>query len=310
MTSCRPCQVIDCNAGDPYSLYSLQAEFFPFVMNCPPGYNCQSGGGYFITLKACDGAIVTRYIPPGSSQADYLAILADAQAELAGKQPFCNPDPFLDPCPTLYWNQPQTCCVSCPDGFPFCYTVPAGRFASCTLSDANASAYADACAKAQATRMCLSPGYLTCCAGVAFSSTIHISGGTGPFSWSIMGAMPAGTSAAFLGRNATITGTLAVSSVYTFTLVVIDQGSGAMVSKTFGIYAIAITPATIPDATLGVVYSQQLGVSAQPAGTTAAFAVSAGSLPTGITLTSSGLISGTPTAGLPASFTIGVTITP
>jgi hypothetical protein len=66
--------------------------------------------------------------------------------------------------------------------------------------------------------------------------------------------------------------------------------------------AITINPATLPNGTTGVPYSQQLTGS----GGTApyVFTVVAGTLPAGLTMTPGGLISGTPTAPGSASFTI------
>src|SRR5262249_5058322 len=67
---------------------------------------------------------------------------------------------------------------------------------------------------------------------------------------------------------------------------------------------ITLSPATLPGANLGTTYSQT--ITASPAGAYT-FALTAGALPAGLTLTSLGLLSGTPTASV--NFTFPVTAT-
>lgn len=68
---------------------------------------------------------------------------------------------------------------------------------------------------------------------------------------------------------------------------------------------IAVGPATLPVGTYGVAYSQALSAS----GGTApyAYAITAGALPTGLTLTPAGVLVGTPTTTGPFTFTVTVT---
>ncbi len=69
--------------------------------------------------------------------------------------------------------------------------------------------------------------------------------------------------------------------------------------------AIVLSPATLPPATLGTAYSTQLSAS----GGTApySYAITSGALPAGLSLSSSGLLSGTPTAVENAGFTVTAT---
>ncbi|MEO6154476.1 MAG: autotransporter domain-containing protein, partial [Thermomonas sp.] len=68
---------------------------------------------------------------------------------------------------------------------------------------------------------------------------------------------------------------------------------------------LTLSPTTLPGGTLGVAYSQTITASG---GTTPySFAVTAGSLPTGLVLTSAGVLSGTPTASGTYAFTITAT---
>ncbi|MDA4834875.1 Ig domain-containing protein, partial [Enterobacter hormaechei] len=69
--------------------------------------------------------------------------------------------------------------------------------------------------------------------------------------------------------------------------------------------ALTLSPATLPTATPGAAYSQTLAAGGGTAPYT--YAVSAGSLPAGLTLSSTGTLAGTPTAG--GSFTFTLTAT-
>ena len=68
---------------------------------------------------------------------------------------------------------------------------------------------------------------------------------------------------------------------------------------------LTISPATLPNATAGTAYSQQLSTTGGTG--TANYAIDAGALPGGISLSPTGLISGTPTSTGVASFTVSAT---
>jgi uncharacterized repeat protein (TIGR03803 family) len=70
---------------------------------------------------------------------------------------------------------------------------------------------------------------------------------------------------------------------------------------------VALLPQTLPAATVGAGYNQALTAVGGTAPYT--FAVTAGSLPGGLTLSTAGVLSGTPTAAGPASFTVTATDT-
>jgi hypothetical protein len=83
-------------------------------------------------------------------------------------------------------------------------------------------------------------------------------------------------------------------------------------SPTGGVYEwqvgpITLNPATLPAETVGASYSQTLTASGGTAPYT--FAVTAGSLPKGLTLSAGGVLSGTPTAAGTSSFTVTATDT-
>jgi|GEM_PF-2347922 len=77
------------------------------------------------------------------------------------------------------------------------------------------------------------------------------------------------------------------------------------VSVQFQAPTLAITPNSLPQGTQGTAYSQALSASGGTAPYT--FAITAGSLPAGLTLSSSGTIAGTPTANGTFNFTVTAT---
>ena len=69
---------------------------------------------------------------------------------------------------------------------------------------------------------------------------------------------------------------------------------------------ITISPTTLPVATVGVVYSQQLTASG---GSGSGYSFAATGLPAGLSLTTLGLLSGTPTTAIGSPFVVDVTVT-
>ena len=140
-----------------------------------------------------------------------------------------------------------------------------------------------------------------------FSQTIAGTGGTGAYAWTVSsGALPTG-----LSLNSTtgqISGTPSANATYTFDITLTDS-VGAVVTKTFTNVinaAIGMTPASLPATTQNVAYSQTLSTTGGTGAIT--YSISAGSLPTGLTINSAtGSITGTPTAA--ASYTFDVTAT-
>ena len=132
------------------------------------------------------------------------------------------------------------------------------------------------------------------------SVSLSATGGTAPYTYSIIsGALPAGlsmTSAGVISGNTT-----AVAGTYSFTVQATDATSclgTKAYSLTVNCPTISIAPATLPNGTQYTAYSQAL--SATTAGTgvpaqTYTWSVSTGTLPTGLTLSSAGLLSGTVT---------------
>jgi CSLREA domain-containing protein len=142
--------------------------------------------------------------------------------------------------------------------------------------------------------------------GVAYSQTLNANGGMAPYTYSISaGALPAG-----LTLNSTtgvISGTATAAATFNFTVTAKDSNNftaAQAYSFTIAAPTITLTPTTLLLPTVGVAYSQTLNASG---GTSPySYSISAGALPTGLTLSSTtGVISGTAAAA--ATFNFAVT---
>ncbi|MBS1829070.1 MAG: putative Ig domain-containing protein [Acidobacteria bacterium] len=149
-------------------------------------------------------------------------------------------------------------------------------------------------------------------AGQAYSQQVTATGGAGPYTYSATG-LPANltinTSTGLISGTPTSAGTttgivvtvgdsstpqFVTSRTYSLT---VNAGSGPTIS----------TSSPLPQATLGRAYSQQLAATGGTGTITYAPAPGSGAFPNGIGLSSSGLISGTPTGATAASFTVRAT---
>jgi hypothetical protein len=146
--------------------------------------------------------------------------------------------------------------------------------------------------------------------GVAYSATLAYTGGTAPVTFS--GTLPAGLT---LSPTGVISGTPTSFGTFNFTVSLKDSASSPMTvtqvyTLTINPKPPAVTTTSLPNATSGSAYSQQLTYTGG-SGATPSFAIASGSLPPGLTLSASGLIAGSPTnaaAGTTYSFSVTVTV--
>jgi large repetitive protein len=165
----------------------------------------------------------------------------------------------------------------------------------------------------QATSITISAGVSTtfsappaAVVGVPYTDTLTATGGTTPYTWSVnAGTLPPGLT---LSSAGVLSGTPTTTGSYPFTVNVIDKNNGiATASITLVVGAgLALTFGTPPGGQVGVAYTDTLTATGGTLPYT--WSVSAGTLPAGITLNAStGVLSGTPTAGGTSNFTVKVT---
>jgi len=137
--------------------------------------------------------------------------------------------------------------------------------------------------------------------GVPYSFNFQSNGGITPISWTLAtGHLPAGL---ILNSNGTLSGTPTTTGSFTFTIQAGDASSPSqtiainVAIKSASLLVITSAGGALPDAIAGKPYS----ISLQAMGGTAPFAwiVTGGQLPAGLTLSNTGVLSGTPTVANP-----------
>ncbi|MEQ1513154.1 MAG: putative Ig domain-containing protein, partial [Lysobacteraceae bacterium] len=146
--------------------------------------------------------------------------------------------------------------------------------------------------------------------GVAYSQTFTTSNGIAPYTYAVSaGALPAGLS--FNTGTGALTGIPTAVGAFTFSIRATDSttGTAATVTNAYTLAisapTITINPATLPNSVQQLPYTQALAATGGTAPYT--FAVTAGALPAGVTLSTAGSLSGTPTVSGLFNFTIRAT---
>lgn len=293
--------VINCRNPDDLQRYSLESGLFftsiryGFVLDCPPGYTC--AGGYYPR---------TIVIPPG-----------DATITV--------PDDIVNDDGTINspFSQSLTCCNE-----SITIEAPTGTTLTALTSLISDAFYRCAAAKAACqnltspapgvpapqigvNRLRLAGLSLKACLSTAYSSNILAQNATGRVAWKLVaGGLPPGLiledkSVATVEQSQSlgISGTPAIAGNYDFTITASDS-LGFSLTKTFTIAVLGITNSPSA-ATVGTPYSFQFTAD----GGTGPYTFSAlpGVLPDGLTLSDSGLLSGTPENGDQTIFTVTVT---
>ena len=142
--------------------------------------------------------------------------------------------------------------------------------------------------------------------GTPYTNTIGVTGGTAPYSCSIVGgALPSGLS---LGAGCLVSGTPTTPGTSSISVRATDSANNTT-TGTVGITINATTPTlttgTLPTGTAGTPYSGTIGVTGGTAPYTCT--INAGTLPAGLTLGAGCVVSGTPTTPGTSTVTVGVT---
>ena len=141
----------------------------------------------------------------------------------------------------------------------------------------------------------------------AYTATLGASGGTGTYTWSVAsGALPDGLS---LSSAGVISGTPTAAGTFAFTVKVSDgkttltQGLSIVIVEAAPV-TLAITTASLPGGTVNQTYEETLEAVGGTENYT--WSLVSGNLSAGLSLSSDGVISGTPTAEGTSNFTVQV----
>jgi hypothetical protein len=138
----------------------------------------------------------------------------------------------------------------------------------------------------------------------AYTATLQSSGGVGTVTWTVSsGSLPAGLA---MSNSGAISGTPTTAGTSSFTVQAKDSGTpqqSVQQALSIAVYAgLTISTTSLPNGTVNSAYSAALK---SVGGTgTITWSISQGSLPTGLSLSASGTISGTPTAAGTSNFTV------
>lgn len=273
----RPCpDALDCPPDQPLDNFSSEGDDTLDFISTQYGYINPQDRLWDKTL--CNVTFVSTI-----SQAD-----ADQQATADALN--------CQPCPACtFSNTAQTVCVVCPDGnSQSCYTVAAGLFSGfLNQESADSAAHNFALTQVQTNVFCMSSIEACGCVGGPYSSQMTTSV---PCIWTLDGgSMPPGillAAPAGFSTSATITGIPVATGEFTFRIRAAAQ-NGTVSLRTYTISVIQITTTQLPSFSVGVPYSFQL--QATGGSGNYLWRIVSGSLPNGLTLSNTGLISGIPT---------------
>jgi Putative Ig domain/Putative binding domain, N-terminal len=139
--------------------------------------------------------------------------------------------------------------------------------------------------------------------GEPYSHTLIPFGGSGNYSWRLNNLLPSGL--ALDSSSGQISGTPAVGGTFSPSVTLTDLVTSANITQSFTLTVNPFrfdTSPILPQATIGVLYNQT--ISAPGCGTGCSFV---GSAPAGLTISSSGSLSGTPNSATSSFFTVTAT---
>ena len=324
-----PCPTkIDCQPCNDFPIINVSAETpdvdrfisrFSFLSVPPirqyPDFDMEPGAAGIFLQVGC-----MRWCWSTISQAD-ADLCAARQALECALDPLVPglpppPSPLVPNRIALYFNQAVTGTYRCPDGNLFSYTLGANQIAALTQGQANAIAFAVAVSRARSRHVCISNLDEPICEGSFYTKQIVASGpnvAVFPATdfWQFIGGTLPPDMTIDSGSSSdgiTFSGVATTIGQYNFTIRVTDR-LGDFMQKVFTVKVVGINETSPLDkACVNMMYSKQLTAAFSSDHEQELWSVVSGSLPDGLSLSPSGLISGTYT-GAPAvgfNFTVQV----
>lgn len=292
----------------PIIIYKIGPFPIPITISPEPG---QPPPSFYNARRNCqvlcpDGTTVTSFtFPAGLIKASSPAIADNAaynEACSAAAQECITCGKQLPPhIPPPHWfcNTPQDCTVTCPDGTPFTYTVPAGLFCQPTQAQADALAQAYACDQAAKHIICIGDLPMQCCAYSNCSFDVPVMSNDLPVTYTIVGGeLPPGLNIAASSDGFSITGTSSAPDWYSFTVRATNP-NGDFMDKDYNIDILGFTTDAVDAGYVGVAYSFKFGVGGWidgPGGGRYTVLMASGTLlPPGLYLDPDGTMHGVPT---------------
>src|SRR5205807_1260942 len=153
------------------------------------------------------------------------------------------------------------------------------------------------------------PGVTTGTVDAAFSQTFTQSGGNGTITWSKTGAIPAGMT--FHTTTGVLDGTPTAPGSFPITVTATDangcSGTGSTYTLVINCQTITVTAPGVTTGTVDAAFSQNFTQSGVGTHTPATFTINSGTLPSGLSLSTAGVLSGTPTQTGTFPITVKVT---
>ena len=278
-----------------------QSGSFPIVVTATDSNGCTGTGATYTLVIGCNVITVT---PPGVNTGTAGTPFSQTFTQTGGNG-------------TITWSKtgslPAGISLNTSTGALFGTTSQTGSFPiTVTATDANGCSGSTPytltinCQTITVTN----PGVNSVQAGAAFDQAFTATGILGTATWSETGALPSGIT--LNTSTGHLSGTTTAIGSYPITVTATDtngcSGTGATYTLTVTCPVITVTRnggGSFPAGVFNTAYTGQ-SVTASPV-STYTFAVTSGSLPTGLSLASGGAISGTPTATGVFTFTVTAT---
>lgn len=262
-----------------------QAGTFSFTLSVTDGYGCLGSQTYSLSFGCPSLALAPATLPNGVQGTAYNQTLTTSPT--GGNYSYAVTTGTLPPGLTLASDGTLSGTPSA--GGSYAFAITATGWGACTTARTYNLLVTGTCTTITVNPASLPAGAL----GALYSQTLSATGGTAPYSYSIaVGALPAGLS--LNANTGELSGTPTASGSFSFTVRATGQG-GCTGQRAYvlsiGCGTLTFTPVALPSATKGVAYSQAISVGSA----SATFSLLLGSLPPGLTLSSSGLLSGTTT---------------